>query len=218
MIAAHWESLGAYFSSPGVFTEVIHLYLATDLTPAAVGTGSTAKCSRSNGGRSKRPSRRARSGELTDAQDHHRNSASRGTTKNCVKRLHRPGFEVAEMVAMSNTQNRRVGHTCAVSDNNSNSKPPQAANRRRVSQIVHDDRGNARVEWIDAGYAGVPLERAPLSHRVDPASRRQRQADGRAHTRRADSIRTRASAQRTFPSRRSRRSSATCASSASGSS
>jgi hypothetical protein len=50
-----------------------------------------------------------------------------------------------------------------VSDNNSNSKPPQAANRRRVSQIVHDDRGNARVEWIDAGHAGVPLERAPLS-------------------------------------------------------
>ena len=30
----HWESLGAYFSSPGVFTEVIHLYLATQLTPA----------------------------------------------------------------------------------------------------------------------------------------------------------------------------------------
>src|SRR6187402_3091345 len=35
MSAGHFESLGAYFSSPGVFTEVIHLYLATDLTPAA---------------------------------------------------------------------------------------------------------------------------------------------------------------------------------------
>ena len=33
--AAHWESLGAYFSSPGVFTEIIHLYLARNLTPAA---------------------------------------------------------------------------------------------------------------------------------------------------------------------------------------
>ena len=33
--AAHWSSLGAYFSSPGVFTEVIHLFLATGLTPAA---------------------------------------------------------------------------------------------------------------------------------------------------------------------------------------
>lgn len=33
--AAHWTSLGAYFSSPGVFTEVIHLFLATGLTPAA---------------------------------------------------------------------------------------------------------------------------------------------------------------------------------------
>ncbi|HWN47999.1 MAG TPA: NUDIX hydrolase, partial [Steroidobacteraceae bacterium] len=31
--ASRWESLGAYFSSPGVFTEVIHLYLATDLVP-----------------------------------------------------------------------------------------------------------------------------------------------------------------------------------------
>jgi ADP-ribose pyrophosphatase len=32
--AAEWRSLGAYFSSPGVFTEVIHLYLATGLKPA----------------------------------------------------------------------------------------------------------------------------------------------------------------------------------------
>lgn len=39
--------------------------------------------------------------------------------------------------------------------------PP--ANRRRASHIVHDERGNARVEWIDAGYAGVELEREPLS-------------------------------------------------------
>jgi hypothetical protein len=42
------------------------------------------------------------------------------------------------------------------------------ANRRRVSQIVHDERGNARVEWIDAGYAGEPLERAPLSIESTP--------------------------------------------------
>lgn len=33
--ATHWASLGAFYSSPGVFTEVIHLYLATGLTPAA---------------------------------------------------------------------------------------------------------------------------------------------------------------------------------------
>jgi len=32
--AMQWESLGTYFSSPGVFTEVIHLYLATQLSPA----------------------------------------------------------------------------------------------------------------------------------------------------------------------------------------
>ena len=29
--ARHWESLGRYFSSPGVFGEVLHLYLATGL-------------------------------------------------------------------------------------------------------------------------------------------------------------------------------------------
>jgi len=50
-----------------------------------------------------------------------------------------------------------------VSAENSNGKPPQGTNRRRASQIVRDDLGNARVEWIDVGYAGVALERAPLS-------------------------------------------------------
>jgi 8-oxo-dGTP pyrophosphatase MutT (NUDIX family) len=35
MYAANWQPLGAYFSSPGVFTEVIHLYLATGLAPVA---------------------------------------------------------------------------------------------------------------------------------------------------------------------------------------
>ena len=56
-----------------------------------------------------------------------------------------------------------------MTDNNSNGNPPNNGNRRRVSQIVHDDRGNARVEWIDAGHAGVPLERAPLSIEQAPS-------------------------------------------------
>lgn len=30
--AARWDSLGRYLSSPGVFREVVHLYLARDLT------------------------------------------------------------------------------------------------------------------------------------------------------------------------------------------
>jgi len=34
MTAQRWESLADYVSSPGVFTEVVHLYLATGLTPA----------------------------------------------------------------------------------------------------------------------------------------------------------------------------------------
>jgi 8-oxo-dGTP pyrophosphatase MutT (NUDIX family) len=32
MLARQWQSLGSIYSSPGVFTEVIHLYLATELT------------------------------------------------------------------------------------------------------------------------------------------------------------------------------------------
>jgi ADP-ribose pyrophosphatase len=31
MLARRWDRLGEYFSSPGVFTEVIHLFLARDL-------------------------------------------------------------------------------------------------------------------------------------------------------------------------------------------
>jgi 8-oxo-dGTP pyrophosphatase MutT (NUDIX family) len=33
--ARSWASLGSYLSSPGVFSEVLHLYLARDLAPAA---------------------------------------------------------------------------------------------------------------------------------------------------------------------------------------
>jgi 8-oxo-dGTP pyrophosphatase MutT (NUDIX family) len=36
---AQFESLGAYFSSPGCFTEVIHLYLATQLSAATAAPG-----------------------------------------------------------------------------------------------------------------------------------------------------------------------------------
>jgi 8-oxo-dGTP pyrophosphatase MutT (NUDIX family) len=36
MGAAEWESLGDYYSSPGVFTEVVHLFLARRLSPAHV--------------------------------------------------------------------------------------------------------------------------------------------------------------------------------------
>jgi ADP-ribose pyrophosphatase len=32
--ARRWQSLGRLFSSPGVFTEVIHVYLARDLSPS----------------------------------------------------------------------------------------------------------------------------------------------------------------------------------------
>lgn len=36
MTASNWQSLGECVSSPGVFTEVIHLYLATGLTATAL--------------------------------------------------------------------------------------------------------------------------------------------------------------------------------------
>ena len=32
--ARQWDSLESYFSSPGIFTEVLHLYLATQIEPA----------------------------------------------------------------------------------------------------------------------------------------------------------------------------------------
>lgn len=32
--AAHWQSLGQYVSSPGILTERVHLFLATQLAPA----------------------------------------------------------------------------------------------------------------------------------------------------------------------------------------
>ena len=70
---------------------------------------------------------------------------------------------------MSNNYERSVSHTSPVTDDNSNGNSGSAANRRRASQIVHDERGNARVEWIDAGHAGVDLERAPLSVEPTPA-------------------------------------------------
>jgi 8-oxo-dGTP pyrophosphatase MutT (NUDIX family) len=35
LVATRWRSLGRYRSSPGVFAEVVHLYLAESLTPCA---------------------------------------------------------------------------------------------------------------------------------------------------------------------------------------
>lgn len=34
--AREWRSVGSYLSSPGIFTEVLHLFLATDVAPAAM--------------------------------------------------------------------------------------------------------------------------------------------------------------------------------------
>jgi hypothetical protein len=61
-----------------------------------------------------------------------------------------------------------VSHTRAVSDHTKDKTLSAPANRRRASQIVHDDRGNARVEWVDLGYAGTAFERAPLSIEPTP--------------------------------------------------
>ena len=67
MSAGHFESLGAYFSSPGVFTEVIHLYLATDLTPAA-GAPETGEVFEVEWWPLAEAVARARSGDLNDAK------------------------------------------------------------------------------------------------------------------------------------------------------
>ena len=64
---AHWESLGAYLSSPGVFTEVIHLYLATGLAPATRAPGED-EVIQVEWWPLAEAVERARSGELTDAK------------------------------------------------------------------------------------------------------------------------------------------------------
>jgi 8-oxo-dGTP pyrophosphatase MutT (NUDIX family) len=65
--ATRWESLGAYFSSPGVFTEVIHLYLATDLAPAK-GALEASEVIQVEWWPLAQAVERALSGELTDAK------------------------------------------------------------------------------------------------------------------------------------------------------
>jgi 8-oxo-dGTP pyrophosphatase MutT (NUDIX family) len=65
--ASQWTSLGAYFSSPGVFTEVIHLYLATGLTPAA-GAPEADEVFQVEWWPLEQAVERAHDGELTDAK------------------------------------------------------------------------------------------------------------------------------------------------------
>jgi hypothetical protein len=85
-----------------------------------------------------------------------------------VKRLTRPET-AADIGRYVKHRKTRLSHTRAVTDQTKDKTTSPSANRRRASQIVHDERGNARVEWIDAGYAGVPLERAPLTIEPTPA-------------------------------------------------
>ena len=65
--AEHWTALGAYFSSPGVFTEVIHLYLATGLR-AAAGNPEAGEVFQVEWWPLEEAVARACSGELTDAK------------------------------------------------------------------------------------------------------------------------------------------------------
>lgn len=65
--AAHWAPLGAYFSSPGVFTEVIHLYLATGLS-ASHASPADDEVFQVEWWPLEQAVQRARDGELTDAK------------------------------------------------------------------------------------------------------------------------------------------------------
>jgi 8-oxo-dGTP pyrophosphatase MutT (NUDIX family) len=65
--AAQWTSLGAYFSSPGVFTEVIHLFLATGLR-AARGAPEADEVFQVEWWPLNQAVERAHDGELTDAK------------------------------------------------------------------------------------------------------------------------------------------------------
>jgi len=65
--AGRWDSLGAYFSSPGVFTEVIHLYLATDLS-AATAAPESGEVFEVEWWPLEEAAAKARNGDLTDAK------------------------------------------------------------------------------------------------------------------------------------------------------
>lgn len=65
--AERWTPLGAYFSSPGVFTEVIHLYMATGLRPAS-GNPESGEVIEVEWWPLEQAVERAFSGELTDAK------------------------------------------------------------------------------------------------------------------------------------------------------
>ena len=201
--AAHWESLGAYFSSPGVFTEVIHLYLATELSPAAAAP-EAGEVFQVEWWPLEVAVEKARSGELTDAQNHHRNSASRVTPKNCVKRFTARDSRVPEMVAMSNNE---IGASvilgpCQITIQTANPRrPPTGAVRRRsctTNVVTRVSNGSTRVTPACRSSARrCPSSR--LRHAVTAPS------SPSSATAPVVSIRTPASAQRTFPKPRSRR-------------
>ena len=65
--ATQWQPLGAYFSSPGCFTEVIHLYLATGLQKTA-GTPEADEVFQVEWWPFEKALEHARSGEFTDAK------------------------------------------------------------------------------------------------------------------------------------------------------
>jgi ADP-ribose pyrophosphatase len=65
--AAHWTSLGRMISSPGVFTEVVHLFLARGLSQVA-GAPETGECLEVHWLPRREAVQRALAGELEDAK------------------------------------------------------------------------------------------------------------------------------------------------------
>jgi ADP-ribose pyrophosphatase len=65
--ASDWSSLGSFYSSPGVFTEIIHLYLATGLS-AAESVPEDDEVFQVEWWPLEVAAERARNGELTDAK------------------------------------------------------------------------------------------------------------------------------------------------------
>jgi hypothetical protein len=52
------------------------------------------------------------------------------------------------------------------------SEPPAPVGQRRASRIVHDERGNARIEWIEESAGKLLDERIPLEIVEDEQSAR----------------------------------------------
>ncbi len=216
--AANWRSLGVCLSSPGVFSERLHLYLASGLQPPATAAHERAEVIEVHWVPFAQACAWALDGTIADCKTAHRPAARAQYVAD--ERLKVCGNSVTALSEVRHTSRLgfgpsgngdavRTARTYSMEDFRKRRAPapsPQEANRRRLGRVVHDERGNAFVTWHDAPadeqrhvleILGDPKLKVKTDESYDPYARRRG-----AHRRRA---------------RQAQPSPRTCASSASGS-